>query len=210
VEEIKGLKEKVDKYVAFMRDLISSIGDQDNVLEGGEVDPNADPEPKETDKELESALADANKKIEALEDKDKARDDTAKTKKETAELQTALEPALATLLEKEEYAPYADLIREAVTDNGNITIESVEAVEDSVKAAFDRINKIRSAELKAEIIKDTDEKGNIINPEGGSEAEQKAKLTTFYQEAVKAGERGTFDEWKEKFPQIVESVSKRD
>lgn len=207
-EEIKGLKEKVDKYVTFMRDLISSIGDQDDVLEGGEIDPNADPAPKETDKELESDLADAKKKIEALEGKDQAREDTAKTEKEATELQAALEPALAALLEKEEYVACAELIRKEVTDkDGNLTIESVEAVEDSVKAAFDRINEIRSAELKGKIIKDTDEKGKIVNPEGGgTEDEQKAKLITYYQEAVSAGERGTFDEWKEKFPRIVESV----
>jgi len=207
-EEIKGLKEKADKYVAFMRDLISSIGDQDDVLEGGETDPNADPDPKEADKELESGLADAKKKIEALEDKDKARDDAAKTKKEAAELQDVLEPALAAFLEKEEYATCAELIRKEVTDkDGNLTIESVETVEDSVKAAFDRINVIRSAELKSKIVADPEEKGQISNPEGGgTEDEQKEKLMSLYQESIDAGFKGTFDEWKEKYPQLVKSV----
>lgn len=201
------LKEKAKKFVEFLRNHISDCGELPDVLEDEDVDQVVEPEPKETDKELESALADTKKEIEALKTKDKEREDAAKTEKDAADLQTALEPALAEILEKEEYAPYVELIKKQVTDeDGKITIESVEAVEDAVKVAFGRISEIRSADVKNEIIRDTDEKGKVDDPEGGNEKEQKAKLTTYYREAVASGFPGTYDEWKEKFPAIVESV----
>ena len=211
-EKNVALEGKVEKNVNFLREFISKAGEQEGVLEG-EDDPEAEPKDEsEVEKEAAEAkksLADANVKIKTLEDKDQARVDTEKTEKEAAELQTSLEAALVEILEREEYANYAALIREDVTDeDGNIAIKSVEAVEDSVKSVFERISKIRSAEIKAAIIKDTDEKGRIPNPEGGgSEAEMKAKLISKFEMSVNAGFKGTFDEWKEKYPQIVESVT---
>jgi len=206
-EEIKGLKEKVDKFVNYLRDHISSLGDLPDVLDGGEPDPNAEPEPVETDEKMKSELEDAKKKIDALETKDKDREDVAKTEKEAAELQTQLKAKLDEILATDEYKGYAELIEDDVTKDGKITIESVEAVEEAVKAAFEHNNKVRAFDVKKAITSDPKEKGHIPDPEGGNTEEQaKEKLIFAYQEAVSGGFVGTFEEWKEKYPNVVKLV----
>lgn len=50
--------------------------------------------------------------------------------------------------------------------------------------------------------------GREIPTEKLTEGQISARTHSYYVESVQAGYSGTFDEWKEKFPQIVESASK--
>lgn len=212
-EQVKTLGEKVDGYINFLRELISKTGEQPDVLEGDGEDedeegskekPKSEKEKAETNKKLD----DANKKIADLEKKEKDREDAENKAEADKELQTNLSTALNETLEKEEYKVLADLIKAEVTDeDGKINIESVEVVEDVVKAAFEKISNLKAELEKKNILAGgVDEKGNVPNPEGGSEEVMNAKLRKLYQEAKAGDFRGTFEEWKEKYPLIVEQV----
>lgn len=212
-EKITALETKVEKYVNFMRTLISDTGEQEGVIpESDEDDPEAEPkgdkEPTKEMAETKQALEEAKTQIKALEDKNKEVEDAADAKKEATELQTQLRAKLDEELAKDDYKIHAVFIEDEVTDDdGIITIKSVDAVEDAVKKASERASKYKVENVQAEIAKDTVEKGRIENPEGGNEAVLKATHKALYKESVDAGFKGTFDEWKEKYPQLVASVS---
>lgn len=210
---IKALETKVDGYVNFMRTLISDTGEQEGVIPESDDDPpedepKSDKEPNKEVADTKEALEKAQTQIKALEDKNKEDDDAVKAEDKATELQTQLRAKLDEELAKDDYKIHAVFIEDEVTDDdGTITIKSVDAVEDAVKKASERASKYKVEAVKAEITKDTKEVGHVENPEGTSEEAQKIALTACYQESVEAGFRGTFDEWKEKYPQLVASVS---
>lgn len=210
--QVKGLKEKVDTFVNFLREFISSAGEQPDVLpEGSSADPNETPA---VDKGMEAELAkakkdlgEANSKVETLETEKKDQVEAEKTGKGAQELQTSMKAKLDELLATDEYKANAALIEKEVTDeDGKITTESVEAIEAAVKTASEKISALKVEIEKGKIIKDTKEQGNIENPEGGDEEATKEKVRALYQEAQLAGEKDTLEEWKKKHPALIESV----
>jgi len=215
--EIKTLSEKTDGYVDFLRQLITTIGEQPGVLDEQTLENVSDPNTDDTVKEalkkqqkLEKQLEEAQKEIETLkatiEEKEKAK---AEEEKQLA-LQEALKSRLDEELNKDEYRAYADLIRkepDIVDESGKVVIESVDHVATAVKKAFERLNEARTIDIRKEIASDYGDKGRISDPEGRvSEEEAMKKLKNAYQESVQSGFQGTFEEWKEKFPKLVSFV----
>jgi len=213
--EDKNLKEWKEKAIDEIREVISSISEVEGVIpEGtGNDDDNIGNKGNE---EIEAELAKAKKalqqseeKITALETEKQQKEDKEKEAVKEAELQTNLRTKLDETLKKDEYKVYAKLIEAELVKDSKIVIKSVEDVDGAVKAMFEKISNTIAAVEKAKIVASgTREKGHIGNVEGGgTQAEIQAKLEELYQEAAGAGFKGTFNEWKEKYPQIVESIS---
>lgn len=210
--QVKGLTEKVGKFVNFLREFISSAGEQPDVLpEGSQDDPNAG---SEGDEKLEAELAKtkedlekANSKVETFETKEKDRVEAEQKEKDAKELQTSMKAKLDELLATDEYKANAAHIEKEVTDeDGNITAESVEAVESVVKTASEKISTLKTEIEKGKITQNIDPQGHIENPEGGDEEATKEKIRALYHEAQLAGEKGTLEEWKKAHPALIESV----
>jgi len=214
--EITTLKEAKEKSLGEIRKVISQASDIPGVLPETTED---DPDPTdESDSALKAELAKvkgdlktAEEKNTTLESEKKTKDDEEKTEKDDVQLQKDLREKLDALLKKDEYKVYATYIEDEVVKDEKIIIKSVDEVEADVKTAFEKISKIRASGMKDGILADgTKEKGRIANPEGGTaeenEKERKVKLHALYQQTIQSGFRGSYDEWAEKYPKLVESV----
>jgi len=214
--EITTLKAAKEKSLGEIRRAISLASDIEGVLpESSDADhdplPEGDTALKTELGKLKADLKEANEKNATLESEKKAKEDSAKTEADSAKLQKDLREELDKILAKDEYKVYATFIEDEVVIGEKITIESVDKVEVDVKAAFEKISKIRASGMKEGILGGgRKEKGRIANPEGGSAAEEaqslKEKRTALYQQSVLAGFKGTYDEWVVKYPKLVESV----
>lgn len=216
ISELEDVKKALEEWkngtITSIRELISSVSEIEGVLPEGDLDSDSDEGNAELEAEVEKLkkdLTEATAKISEFEaDKAQKAEDEKKVKEEK-EKQEKLSSKLQEVMAKDEYKDSAALIEEEVKDSdGNITIESVDAVEDKVKAILERINKIRSTTVKDKIVKaGIEEKGKIDNPEGGEEDEEAhRRLKSLYKESVDAGFSGDFEEWREKYPSLVETV----
>lgn len=214
--ENKTLKEAKETTLGEIRKVISSASDIEGVLpESTESDPDPVPEnetalKKELDK-TKADLKEANEKNVTLESEKKTKEDSEQTEADEAKSQKDMREKLDTLMAQDEYKVYAEFIEEEVVKDEKITIKSVDEVEVDVKAAFDKISKIRASGMKDEILVDGfKEKGRIQNPEGGSASEEaeslRIKRHALYQQSLLAGFKGTYEEWEKEYPKLVESV----
>lgn len=129
----------------------------------------------------EKARADA---LEAeLANLKKAKEDKAKKDAEAAKVKEAFEAALA-----KETAEYKPLIEKELVKDGEILIESAEAVEAKVNETRTKISGILAEAKKQEIKKTGIEEKGRINPNGPVLNE--AQITARYLEAVRAGFKG--------------------
>jgi hypothetical protein len=198
-------KAKAEGTIEAYRDVVSYTSEKDGVIPEGEKKKIEKEENKEEINALTQERDDLKKKVEDFENAEKERKEADKKAKEGAELQTALRTKLDEELEKEEHKAYKELIEKELTDDeGKITIDSVEAVEEAVKSQNEKIASLAVEAEKAKILASgTKPKGEVENPEG-DEDEKKAlmdKQRAFYKEAKNAGQfKGTFEDYKKEFP----------
>jgi len=214
--EITTLKKASETALGEIRKVISSASDIKGVLpETTEDDPDplpdGDPVLKDELKKVKADLKVAEEKNVTLESEKSSKETTEKDKADAAKLQKDMREKLDALLKKDEYKVYATFIEEEVVKDEKIIIKSVDEVEADVKTAFEKISKIRASGMKDGILLDgIKEKGRIANPEGGTaeenKKERKVKLHALYQQTIQSGFKGSYDQWAEKYPKLVESV----
>jgi len=215
--KIKELEDRQEKAIVGVRELISSASEIEGVIpDDDELGENV-PEDKKTEAaiaKVQKELDEAKGKISVFEKEKTDREEKEKTEAAAIKLQSELRTKFDTVLKKDEYKTYSGLIEKELVVGGKINIDSVDLVEEKIKVAFEKINEIRSAKMKGEILATgTEEKGNIADAENVGDVDSGKKLheefKKNYVEAQQAGFKGSLNEWKEKYPLIVKEVTER-
>lgn len=188
IESIRGATEAFAKGAAALSEIPGVIPEEDK--------DNPQDEPKADNSELAKKVAalekDNTELKKKVEDSEKATDDA----KKATELQGKLKKTLETELKKEENEDYRSLIEKKLIVDGQINIESEEAVEDAVAEAKKDINDTLAKAKAAKIIKaDLNEVGEVENPEGEKDAQKETVLRRQFTEAINGGYTGNYTDW---------------
>jgi len=187
------------KLVEFLRSLIMGASEIPGVV----------PEPTKIESQDPPAVdADSTKQIEQLTaetvrlqgeiDAMKKAETDAKAAEEAAKAKTTLQAAVKEAFDaavgKPDYKAFETIIRkELVNESGEILIESVELVEERVKAITAKTREILVEAERAKIVKSFGEKGQVGNPDTPQTNEQTLKLRQGFAEALASGFNGTFE-----------------
>lgn len=149
---------------------------------------------------LEKELEAEKEKVSGLEKKEEDRVEAEKAAKAEAELQEKLKAALETELEKDEYKPYANLIRKKlVGEDGKISIEAEDKVEETVAATHKDLSELAVNMVRDKIItSDLTEKGLVENLDKKPEKKTEQEIKEDYRKAKREwGFEGTLEDYKD-------------
>lgn len=202
-EVMKEVQPKLEKLEKASTEMIESIREAATTLTDipGVI---PEEEKKKIDKENVPQVDEAlQKEVENLKAKiaemDKEKEDATeaeKKAKEKSEAEEAISKALEDELKKDENEKYADFIRKNVKA-GRLVITDVEKIPDAIKAERERISDLAVELKKSEIIKDTEEKGLVENPDKPAKKElTEAQILKLYEYARSTNYEGTLEEYK--------------
>jgi len=195
-EEIERMKAELAKFEAFAEKLGKDVLDILPESEKEEEEVEEEVEESEVDK-LKKENEDLKTKVEEFESEKKAKAEAEKKAKAEAELQEKLKAKVDETLKDEKYKVYESVIRDRITKDEKITIESEDAVESEIEKLHAEISEIAVKAKNAEIGKTgIEEIGKIENPEGEEKSASEKNLKEQYNEAVSAGFRGSFEKFK--------------
>lgn len=197
-KQIKAVNGKIEKVFEIERNHVDALAKIEGFIPEDEENKG-----KENTEEASTKIT---KQVEGLEEKNTKLQTTIdemkagqKKEKETAELQGKLREVLTTECAKEGNKPYTVLIeKELVAENGSISIESVDKVEEVVNTAKKKVSAVLVEAHRTGIIESgLTELGKVDNPDVVKEQKQAATTEkTLFQEAKASGFPGTFSDWK--------------
>ena len=204
---IAPLKEQVEESNRVDREIITLISEKPGVVPLENEDEKNKDTKKDTEKDesevkrLQKELDSEKDKVKTLEEEKKTKDEAEKKIAAETKLQKDLKVKVSEVFEKDEYKVYKALIeKRIVSEDGKITIESVDKVEEKIKAINDEISNLTVEAEKARIAATgLAEKGIVDDGDKNKLNEDKKKKTIQRQqfsEAVTGGYTGTFEEWK--------------
>ena len=202
--KIEAVQKEQTTMIEKLRDVLNIITAIPGVIPEEEIatEEEITAEKKKVDEDLKQKIKDLEKTIADLEKAKKDKEDSGKKKKESEELQVALKAKITEELEKDEYKAYKPLIEsELIKEDEVVGIETVEAVEEAVKATYTRLSELRVKMEAQKIIESgLDPKGKQKSVDEDTTAkEADAILREKYESSKNAGYGGNFEDFKKRF-----------
>lgn len=201
--KIEAVQKEQTAMIEKVRDAVNGLTAIPGVIpEEDATEEEVKEEKEKVDEDLKQKIKDLEKTIADLEKDKKDKEDSGKKKKENEKLQVALKAKITEELEKDEYKAYKPLIEsELIKENEVVGIETVEAVEEAVKATYTRLSELKVRMDQVKII----ESGIVIKgkqknvDEDTTVKEALAILKEKFESSKKAGYSGNFEDFKKQF-----------
>jgi len=201
--KIEAVQKEQTEMIEKIRDAVNGLSAIPGVIPVEEEAEEGEEKVEKVDEDLKKKIKDLEKTIADMKQVQDDKEADTKKKKENEELGIAIMEAVKKELEKDEYKAYKPLIEgEMVVDGAVIGVETVEAVEEAVKATHIKLSELKVKMEQAKIIESgTESVGTVenVDTKNTSAKEAEAILKERFESSKSAGFSGNFEAWKKTF-----------